>query len=363
MKHQQNTYEVEGIPDPTPIRLHPLEYFLRINSVSDLDCFPEWPLSAVPEIDERNVETMMDEYRVKLRKWREKRYREEIDFMITLWERGKRHVFRRPGFNGNDIEILKELKAEGYSDRTYLKLLRSSEQTEYYVGLPDEVILEYEKGLEKRHNGSGTKKRKAPVDEQRGQLTRMPGFGSEDAQMILDSDPVGSIFPRVPDPPTGVPSEVVWLFTVERHLAWQPRASLNTQVPSCLPALGIGADSKDWKDKPIDFTIGAFSQLQVYHINRRGQDEVWHGYSWGIPYYVLETTARKSPNYTTGCMYKAVARTALLLIEKWYMQQADEKVQQLPLDDIRKWPLEIREGTMLTAFLEMELGVVPKEVD
>ncbi|KAL4799238.1 hypothetical protein BDV19DRAFT_385488 [Aspergillus venezuelensis] len=357
----QNTYDVDGIPDATPIRLHPLECFIRINSVTDLDCFPEWPLAPAPEIDERNVETMMDEYRAKLRKWREKRYRQEIDFMITLWEQGKEHVFRRPGFNQADIDALKQLKVDGYNDRTQLKLLCGDEQNEYFVGLSDQTLLGYEARLGEKE--SVIKKRRAPEDDERGRLTKMPEFGPEDLRMITDHDPEGAMFPRLPDPPTGVPSEIIWLFAVERHSMWEPRVTSMTQMPSCLSALGIGADSANWKDKPIDFTISAFSRLQVYHINRRGQHEVWEGYSWGIPYYVLETTARKSPNYKAGHMYKAVARTALMFIEKWYMQQSEETVQQLSMSDIRKWPLPIREGTLLNAFLEVELGGVPDLTD
>ncbi|KAL4932475.1 uncharacterized protein BDV17DRAFT_287990 [Aspergillus undulatus] len=164
MKSPKNTYDVDGIPDRTPIRMLPRKYYISITNTEDLDCFPRWPLTPVPDIL-INRPNILERQLERLRKWRQKRFFEEIYFITTIWEKGNRSLFR-PGFSEEDIVAIRRLKHQAYGNDAYLKYLTKSEDDNgYFAGFTDQEQQEVEREIQQERQDANKKRKAVRLEE------------------------------------------------------------------------------------------------------------------------------------------------------------------------------------------------------
>ncbi len=325
-----------------PILMHPSIYQLTLTkpeqtSYASLKLSPRPP--QMPLYRGRSPDPIREEYLRNLVKWREKRYFEEIDYILHCWNDPAYGTFANAGIADDDITRLRGRQRLRYRDGDQIRVLGGHWKDMMFEG------LHYESDEEQQGQSQTAreedKKTKSYEERHREAVEARSKLSAES-----NNPGKSSVLPSAGLPP-GVASIEVRIFARDRYSMWARPVPRNIRWghPQTLKYM--------YDEKEIDWKKPEFSGLLLpEYIIERGQREVERGYIWGIPYHAYETTRRRLDRYPESEIYSYRGLEWLLRIEHWYLSKSDEEAQQLDPNDLLTWDIPERDQKLLKCFID-----------
>ncbi|BCS30555.1 uncharacterized protein APUU_80858S [Aspergillus puulaauensis] len=346
-----------------PILLHPPIYQLTLTTrdQANLAASLLTPPLEMPLYRGWLPDPIRKRYIRDLENWREKRYFEEIDFILRCWDDPTAGTF----LDDIDADDIYRIKGEGmlaYRDGYQLRILSGSGRNKMFTGLRYE---EWDEKQEGQSQATGKEGNEASIqDNQQDEptksyeerhleavehITGSVEAGLGDSWSIVNDTGKTSRPPSAGLPP-GISSVEARMFARDRYSMWA--RPLPNDAPNMDPSQGLPDALRCIYDhRRIDWKKPEFSGLIPEYINERGRREVERGYIWGIPYHAFETTRRRVGIFPEDKIYLDSGLEFLLRVEHWYLSQSDEEVRQLDPNDILTWKLPLMYMPLLQSFI------------
>lgn len=339
-----------------PILMHPPIYQLTLTTRAQTS-FATIMLTPLPEMPlyrGRFHYPIREEYIRKLAHWREKRYFEEIDFILRCWKDPTRGTFYED-ICAADISPLRAKQRLRYKDSRQISQLCGWEGNRMFTGLR---LKEWDED-EGQSQGANTQENQqdepTKTYEERHKEAVEGKYKADDTESVeaglggswsMANDTNKTSCPPSAGLPPGVTMLEARLFMRDRYSMWArplyentPNMHESQRLPDSLRCI--------YDHRQIDWKKPEFSGLIPDYIIDRGRREVERGYIWGIPYHAFETTRRKVGKFSEDNIYVDSGLDLLLRIEHWYLSKSDEEVGKLDPDNILTWNMPVTDLAIL----------------